>query len=198
MGVYSSYPKTRGIALAATFAALISVMAPISIPITPQVPLTLQVFVVFLTIGLLGPLYGGLSMVIYLLLGAVGLPVYANLSSGTATLFGPTGGYLFAFPIASSVGGLLARSRGANKRSDAIRVSIAALVALVIIYGLGVVWLSAYFHISLLDGFIGGALFFIPFDIIKAVIAVPICVRLRWSHLQLPIRVEIPPTPIAT
>ena len=137
-------------------------------------------------------------MVIYLLLGATGLPVYAGMNSGTATLFGPTGGYLFAFPIASSVGGLLARTRGTNKRSDTVRVSISALVALAIIYGLGVVWLSAYIHKSLLDGFIGGALLFIPFDIIKAVIAVPICVRMRWSHLQLPIHAEVGQTPIAS
>src|SRR5229473_5758727 len=97
------YSKSRGIALAATFAALISVTSPVRIPLEPitQVPITLQVFIVYLAGALLGARYGALSMLIYLALGGVGLPVFAGLSSGTATLLGPTGGYLFAFPIGS-------------------------------------------------------------------------------------------------
>src|SRR5438477_6204250 len=96
------YPRSRGIALAATFAALISVVSPISIPLGPltPVPITLQVFIVYLAIALLGPWYGTLSMAIYLLLGAAGLPVFAWLSGGGSTLFGYEGGYLFGFAAA--------------------------------------------------------------------------------------------------
>src|SRR2546428_9766481 len=95
------YSRSRGIALAATFAALISVASPISIPLGPitQVPITLQGFVLYLPAALLGARYGTLSMVIYLALGAAGLPVFAGLSSGTAGLVRPPSGYLFPFPL---------------------------------------------------------------------------------------------------
>ena len=103
------YPRSRGIALAATFAALTSVVSPISIPLGPltPVPITLQVFFVYLALALLGPLYGTLSMVIYLLLGAAGLPVFAGLSGGGSTLFGYEGGYLFGFAAACLLGGIV-------------------------------------------------------------------------------------------
>jgi biotin transport system substrate-specific component len=183
------YPRSRGIALAASFAALTSVVSPISIPLgalTP-VPITLQVFLVYLILMLLGPWYGTLSLAIYLLLGVTGLPVFAGLSGGTAILVGPTGGYLFAFPIAALLGGLVARRRSASRSNDTIRVSVAALVALGLIYGIGVAWLSNSFSLSLYNGFLAGALPFIPVDLLKAVVAIPIAVRIRWSSLQLPV-----------
>ena len=188
------YPRSRGIALAATFAALISVASPFSIPLGPitQVPITLQVFVVYLAAALLGARYGTLSMVIYLALGAAGLPVFAGLSSGTAVLLGPTGGYLFAFPIATLLGGYVARRRPATRGGDTIRVSLSALLSLLVIYAIGVVWLSYYLGISLLNGVISGAVPFIPVDLLKAVVAVPVAVRLRWSTLQLPVNVSGP------
>jgi len=182
------YPRSRGIALAATFAALISVTSPIRIPLDPitQVPITLQVFFVYLAAALLGARYGALSMVIYLVLGAVGLPVFAG-PSGTAALLGPTGGYLFAFPIATLLGGYVARRRRATRGGDTIRVSLSALLSLLVIYVIGVVWLSNNLSRSLLDGVLLGAVPFIPVDLLKAVVAVPIAVRLRWSALQLPV-----------
>ena len=183
------YSRSRGIALAATFAALISVTSPISVPLGPltPVPITLQVFLVYLAASLLGAWYGGLSMAIYLILGAVGLPVFAGLSGGTAVLLGFTGGYLFAFPVAGFLGGLVAGWRSGTRKRDTIRVSFSALVALLVIYAMGVVWLSNSLGISLYDGVIGGAVPFIPVDLLKAVVAVPIGVRLRWSTLQLPV-----------
>src|SRR2546425_1209759 len=188
------YSKSRGIALAATFAALISVASPISIPLEPitQVPITLQVFVVYLATALLGSRYGTLSMLIYLALGAVGLPVFARLSLGPAVLLGPTGGYLFAFPVATLLGGYVARRRPATRGGDTIRVSLSALLSLLVIYVIGVAWLSYYLGLSLRNGVLLGAVPFIPVDLLKAVVAVPIAVRLRWSTLQLPVNVSGP------
>ena len=183
------YPRSRGIALAATLAALISVASPINIPLDPitPVPITLQVFFVYLAGALLGARYGALSMVIYLVLGAVGIPVFSGPSSGPAVLFGFSGGYLFAFPVASLLGGYVARRRPATRRGDTIRVSLSALLSLLVIYVIGVVWLSYYLGLVLLDGVLAGAVPFIPLDLLKAVVAVPIAVRLRWSTLQLPV-----------
>ena len=183
------YPRSRGIALAATFAALISVASPITIPLAPitPVPITLQVFFVFLALALLGPWYGTLSMAIYLLLGAAGLPVFAGLSGGGSVLFGYKGGYLFGFVAACLVGGLVAGRRAATNRSDTLRVAVGCLVGLAVIYAIGVVWLSNYLGWTLSKGFALGALAFIPVDLVKAVVAVPVAVRLRWSNLLLPV-----------
>jgi biotin transport system substrate-specific component len=191
---YRPYSKSRGIALAATFAALISVVSPISIPLGPvtPVPITLQVFFVYLALALLGPWYGTLSMVVYLLLGAAGLPVFAGLSGGGSVLFGFDGGYLFGFVAACLLGGLVAGRRAGTSRGDTIRVSVGSLVGLAVIYALGVVWLSNYFGWTLSKGFATGALAFIPVDLLKALVAVPVAVRLRRSNLPLPVNAGRP------
>src|SRR5207245_10461280 len=99
----------------------------------------------------------------------------------------PTGRYLFAFPVATLLGGYVARRRPATRGGDTIRVSLSALLSLLVIYVTGVLWLSYYLGLSLLNGVLLGAVPFIPVDLLKAVVAVPIAVRLRWSTLQLPV-----------
>ena len=84
--------RTRELARAALFAALIAICSWISIP--TAVPFTLQTFAVFLALGVLGGKLGTLSVAVYLLLGAVGLPVFAGFQGGLGALLGATGGYL--------------------------------------------------------------------------------------------------------
>ena len=90
--------RTRDLARAALFAALIAICSWISIP--TAVPFTLQTFAVFLALGVLGGKLGTLSVAVYLLLGAVGLPVFAGFQGGLGALLGATGGYL---PAASEL-----------------------------------------------------------------------------------------------
>src|SRR5947208_10177796 len=93
------------------FAAVLAAAAQITMPIpgTP-VPITLQPLVVVLAGLMLGPVAGAASMVLYLAAGAAGLPVFAPMGlPGIARFFGPTGGYLFAYPAAAFVTGSLAR-----------------------------------------------------------------------------------------
>jgi biotin transporter BioY len=94
----------KGMIFAALFAALTAAVAwfKIPLPFTP-VPITLQTLAVLLSGVMLGSYYGALSMIIYLLLGAIGLPVFAGGGSGIGALLGPTGGYLFSYPIAAFV-----------------------------------------------------------------------------------------------
>src|SRR3989344_6465707 len=101
--------QIKGMVFAALFAALTGAVAwfKIPLPFTP-VPITLQTLMVLLSGAMLGPYYGTLSMIIYLILGVIGLPVFAGGSSGVAALFGPTGGYLFSYPVAAFVVGLFA------------------------------------------------------------------------------------------
>src|SRR5215218_5067406 len=102
---------TTDLALIAAFAALISACAYIgAIPVGGSgVPITLQTFGVMLAGCLLGPVRGFLSVCLYLALGAIGLPVFAEHSSGLAVLTGVSAGYLWSFPIAAALGGFLVK-----------------------------------------------------------------------------------------
>ena len=88
-------------------------------PFSP-VPFTLQVPAVVLSGLLLGPRYGALAQAIYLLVGAVGVPVFAEFKGGLGVLLGPTGGYLLSYPIAAAVAGLATTPRGAPPRRRAL------------------------------------------------------------------------------
>src|SRR5579864_6158540 len=117
------YSRTRGIALSALFATLLAIFSLISLPLPfSPVPITLQVLVVFLTINLLGPYFGTLACIVYLLFGSIGLPVFAGGTAGPGVLLGPLGGYLFAFPLAALIGGSIVRKRARSKRRDALQV----------------------------------------------------------------------------
>lgn len=96
MPVSSSHTKVLSLTYVALMAALMAVCAWITIPVGP-VPFTMQTFAVFAALGLLGGKRGTLAVVVYLLLGLVGLPVFAGFSSGAAALLGPTGGFLVGF-----------------------------------------------------------------------------------------------------
>ena len=172
--------KAKGLALAAVLAALTAVTGGLSIPLpfTP-VPLTLQVFFVFLAGSLAGPYYGALSMLLYLAMGSLGLPVFSRFGAGLGHLLGPTGGYLLAFPIAAFISGLITSQRSPTQVREYLRVSVGMLAALAGIYIIGVSWLSTYLHRSFLDTFLVGGLPFIPVDILKMIVATPIAVRLR-------------------
>ena len=174
--------------LAATFAALMAVLALIAIPLpfTP-VPVTLQVLGVYLAAALLGPVYGALACLIYLALGAAGLPVFAGATSGLPILMGPLGGYLLSYPVAAAMGGAIGRARSSSKHNDAIRLFVACAAALSVVYLVGVLWLAAFLELGIFRAALLGVVPFVPFDALKAVAAVPIAVRIRWAHLALPV-----------
>jgi biotin transport system substrate-specific component len=90
--------KIRKMTRCAMLAALLAVCAWISVPVGDQA-VTLQTFAVFLTLGVLGGRLGTVTVLVYLLLGAVGLPVFAGVRGGISVLLGPTGGYLWGFVL---------------------------------------------------------------------------------------------------
>ena len=114
-------------------AALVAAAAQVAVPIpgTP-VPFTLQPLAVLIVGGLLGPSLGASSLILYLLLGAAGLPVFTPIGlPGAARLIGPTGGYLLAYPVAAfAVGRLIGKDDGARTA----RIALAALAGLVLIH----------------------------------------------------------------
>lgn len=127
--------KTRMQVLAALFAAVCAVCSQLTIPIQP-VPITLGTFGVLMAGGFLGKRYGFLSLVIYLLLGAAGVPVFSMMRGGISVLAGPAGGFIIGFAPMAFVTGLFAEKLGYTF-SKMIAATFAGTVAC---YALGVGW----------------------------------------------------------
>ena len=146
----SSSP-TRDIALVAAFAALISASAYIgAIPVgSAGVPITLQTLTVMLAGCVLGPVRGFSAVALYLALGAVGLPVFAEHSSGVGVFNGPSGGYLISFPIAAALGGFLVKYVARDLRTRALVVFACSITAsILVIHLLGILGMMRYFDVS--------------------------------------------------
>lgn len=91
--------KTLDLCMIGVVTAVIVIMAQISIPMPLGVPMTMQTFAITLAGIILGSKKGAVASLIYVLLGAVGVPVFANFSGGYQLLVGPTGGFIISFPI---------------------------------------------------------------------------------------------------
>ncbi|ANH38893.1 Biotin transporter BioY [Nocardioides dokdonensis FR1436] len=143
------------LALVASFAALISAFAYIgAIPVGGAgVPITLQTAGVMLAGCLLGPGRGFLAVALYLALGAIGLPVFAEHSAGLGAMTGASAGYLWSFPIAALVGGLLVKyaagERGKTRALVVFGCSIAA--SILVIHPMGIAGLALYLDLSLAE-----------------------------------------------
>jgi len=155
--------KLRMAVLASLMAAMTAVGAYIYVPIGP-VPIVLSTLFVILSGLLLGSRWGLASTGLYLLVGAIGIPVFAGGKGGLAHFFGPTGGYLFGFLLASWITGFISeRSRGVMAL-DILAVIIGSLT----IYGLGVPWLKMATHMSWPKTLMVGVVPFLIGDVIKA------------------------------
>jgi biotin transport system substrate-specific component len=131
--------RVVGIGLGALAVAL-AAQVVVPVPFSP-VPMTLQPLAVLVVGGLLGAGGGLAALVLYLLLGASGLPVFAAGAAGALHLLGPTGGYLLAFPLAAAATGALAGKLSAG-RASVLRVLLACAVGMVIIHIGGVAQLG--------------------------------------------------------
>jgi biotin transport system substrate-specific component len=158
---------TRSVSLAVVFSLLTALAAQIVIPIGP-VPITAQTFVVLLTGALLGSRLGAMAMIMYLFEGAVGLPFFYGGGNGLAHLFGPTGGYLVAFPAAAFITGAFAEN-GWDKRF--ISAVAAMAVGSIVILLAGWAWFAVVMHTPLPAAFMVSVAPHIAGDVIKIFLA---------------------------
>jgi len=167
--------SVKGIVYASLFGALTAAGAFIVVPL-PPVPITAQTF--FLNVGavLLGGSLGALSQFVYVMLGIVGIPVFAGGKAGLGVIFGPTGGYLLGFIIAGFVVGKIA---GAKKGAGIFWYIFAMLAGMAIIYLLGIMQLALVAKLSFPQALAAGALPFLPGDIIKILLAAIIADKLK-------------------
>ncbi len=158
--------------LAVSASLFVALCAHVSLPLlfTP-VPLTLGNFAVVLVGLVLGPRLGLVSLVLYLAEGASGLPVFnPGPLSGLAQLFGPTAGYLFAYPLAAALaGGLAQRLRSVRSRFTAGLIASTVATALVLLAG--ILWLAHFAHLSSHTALLMGLFPFLPGECLKVVFA---------------------------
>jgi biotin transport system substrate-specific component len=132
--------------LAMVFTCLTGILAQMRIylPWTP-VPITLQTIAVFGSGLILGPVFGSLSQILYLLFGILGVNWFANYSGGVNTIVGPTGGYLVGFIIASLITGLIREKLVQNNSKRIIVFAVLISINFTLVYGLGLIQLSLWY-----------------------------------------------------
>ena len=154
----------RDLARTGLFAALIVICTCISVPLPSGVPFTLQTFAVALGGFLLGPAYGALAVLVYLLLGAAGLPVFSGFTGGIGRFFGPSGGFLWGFPLLAAGCGLL---RG---RPFFLRL-LPGLFGLLLCHLLGAGWYAHSAELGFPAAALAASLPFLPKDIFSLALA---------------------------
>ncbi|MDR0410292.1 MAG: biotin transporter BioY [Spirochaetaceae bacterium] len=161
------------ISLSALFAALIAAgtFVAIPLPVTP-VPIVLQNMFALLAGLTLGPAMGGAASALYLLAGAIGLPVFAGAVGGFVQFAGPTGGFLFGYPLSAILAGFIAGTPRSDKTTPLWRLAIAGFLGMAVLYVPGLLWLKMTLSASWVKTFAVGLTPFIVGDIIKTTIAV--------------------------
>lgn len=168
--------KLRMMIVSALFAAIIGVMAQLVIPL-PLVPITGQTLAVGLAATILGSRYGTAAVLVYLAMGAAGMPVFAAMKSGLGIILGPTGGFLIGFIPAAFITGYYMEKKGFTAANAIIANIIGMFIALIF----GTAWLKFAAELTWVAAFMAGFAPFIIGGILKALLAawVGIAVRKR-------------------
>ena len=166
--------KTREMAACALFATLMAVCSQIQIPL-PMVPINLALFGAYLAGAVLGPRLGAISMIVYGLMGAVGLPVFAGFSGGLGTLLGKTGGYILGYILTALLVGLLTRIWGRSVKALIPAMVLGCLAC----YLFGTIWFMAVTRLGLWQSFIYCVFPFLVGDVVKILLATAVVRRLE-------------------
>ena len=156
----------KDICYIALFTALIAILAQISIPLPGGVPLTLQTFAVPLAGLVLGSKRGTIATVVYVLLGAVGVPVFANFTGGLGIVLGMTGGFIVSFPLMALLAGF-----GVKKTVKSPFFFFFLVLGAVVNYAVGTVWFIVVAKSNLATALTACVVPFIPTAILKIILA---------------------------
>ena len=166
--------STKKAILCALFAALTAAFAQITIPIS-IIPITLSLVPVYIAGAMLGPVYGGISILVYLLLGLCGLPVFQSFKGGAPVLLGPTGGYIVGFIFTAVITGAIVKI----KKDKFFIYPIAMVIGCAVCYAFGTAWFVIQSHTPILSALSLCVVPFIPGDILKIAAASFISHRLN-------------------
>ncbi len=162
--------------------AIICVLGPLSfsIPVSP-VPISLGILGIFFAVYVNGWLWGTVSCLLYLLIGFVGVPVFAGFGAGAGKLFGPTGGYMIGYISLSLIAGFFI-----SKFEKKIPLHILGMVlGTLSCYALGTAWLAISMKMSFAAALTAGVLPFIPADAVKMAVAVAVGIPVRSAVKKL-------------
>ena len=160
--------KIQDLTLIALMAALTCILGPMSItlPFTP-VPISFTNLVIYFAVMVIGMKRGTISYLVYLLIGAVGLPVFSGFSGGLAKLAGPTGGYLVGFIFLALISGFFVEKFSGN----IVMAVIGMVLGTAVCYVFGTAWLAYTAHMGFAAALAAGVIPFIPGDLVKIIIA---------------------------
>lgn len=170
--------SVRDICVVGAASAVISVLSLLHIPLPFGIPVTLQTFVIPFAGVILGPRKGMLSAVIYILIGAIGIPVFTGFSSGIGELLGIRGGFLWGFPFMALFAGLGA------KKSSVPSIVLGLALGIIIDYTAGVLQFMLVSGNSLQTAFFACVAPFLPIEVIKAGIVGTVGVKCRQALLK--------------
>lgn len=167
---------TTMLTLIGLMTAVICILGPLSIPIpVSPVPISLTNFAIYITLYILGMKNGTISCIIYLLLGAVGIPVFSSFSGGLGKLAGPTGGYLVGFIFLALIQGFLMEHFPGKNIPAIIGMTIGTAVC----YLFGTIWLAAQMDLSFFSALGIGVIPYLPGDAVKVILSAIIGPKLQ-------------------
>src|SRR5690625_3355871 len=167
MSQTNSSTKLRMMIITALFAAIISILAQVAIPMPLGVPITGQTLAIGLAATILGSRYGTLSALLYLIIGAIGVPVFAQMTGGLGIVLGPTGGFIVGFIPTTFVMGYYLEKTSFTVKNALIANIIGMFITLIF----GTIWLKIVAELSWPAAFAAGFTPFIIGGFIKAFIA---------------------------
>ena len=164
-------------------AAIICVLSPftIAIPISP-VPISLCIFAIYIAVYACGMLDGTIAVLVYLLIGGVGVPVFSAFTGGFGKLTGPTGGYMIGYIFVALIAGFFIDKFPRKVFMHALGMVLGTGVC----YVFGTLWLAHQASLNLGAAFAAGVLPFIPADVVKIAVAIPVGMALRkaLTHIK--------------
>ncbi|PRR80757.1 biotin transporter BioY [Clostridium vincentii] len=167
--------------LCAIFAAVIAILAQITIPLPfTVVPITMQVFAIILTGIILGARLGSFTVLIYILLGAVGAPVFVQFKGGFQTLIGPTGGYLIAYPITAAIIGYFSY----KYKKNYLMIFLGGVLGLAVCYSIGTTQLMFVANLTPRAALMAGVIPFVPLDILKLILAIIVGTKIQSKLIK--------------
>ena len=167
--------NTKELCIVGLAASLICVIAPLSIPLPLGVPMTLQTFIITLAAIILGAKRSSMATLIYVILGAFGLPVFSNFAGGWQSITGPTGGFILSFPMMAYVIGRVSDTYAKRKWNLFIGITIGTIINFIC----GLCMFCTVTKSSLTVGFVTCVLPFIPLAILKAILAFVIGIQIK-------------------
>lgn len=173
--------SVKQLALIGLMAAVICILGPLAlyIPISP-VPISLGMLGIYFVTSVLGMKQGTISVLIYILLGLIGMPVFTGFTGGPAKLFGPTGGYIIGYIFMALICGFFVDKFEKNLPL----YFLGMILGTVVCYLFGTVWLGCLLHMTFAEALAAGVLPYIPGDLVKLIIAMIVGCQLRKRLLK--------------